>query len=81
MYEHNADKNGSEPFLNEYSCAIVYQVNQGNQKDGTAKLGNLSSICVCNLLEDLPPNKEALDWNTRIKIAVGAAKELRIPAL
>nr|XP_019709636.1 probable serine/threonine-protein kinase PBL21 isoform X2 [Elaeis guineensis] len=27
-------------------------------------------------LFDLPPNKEPLDWNTRIKIAVGAAKGL-----
>ncbi|XP_008812284.2 probable serine/threonine-protein kinase PBL21 [Phoenix dactylifera] len=25
---------------------------------------------------DLPPNKEALDWNTQVKIAVGAAKGL-----
>lgn len=27
-------------------------------------------------LPDLPPNKEPLDWNTRIKIALGAAKGL-----
>ncbi|XP_042431259.1 probable serine/threonine-protein kinase PBL21 [Zingiber officinale] len=27
-------------------------------------------------LFDLPPNKEPLDWNTRVKIAVGAAKGL-----
>jgi len=25
---------------------------------------------------DLPPDKEALDWNTRMKIAAGAAKGL-----
>ncbi|CAI9761690.1 unnamed protein product [Fraxinus pennsylvanica] len=27
-------------------------------------------------LHDLPPDKESLDWNTRMKIAAGAAKEL-----
>eukprot|EP00253_Pinus_taeda_P005982 PITA_05982 len=27
-------------------------------------------------LHDLPPDKEALDWNTRMKIAAGAAKRL-----
>ncbi|KAL5712918.1 non-specific serine/threonine protein kinase [Ranunculus cassubicifolius] len=27
-------------------------------------------------LHDLPPNKESLDWNTRMKIAAGAAKGL-----
>ncbi|KAK9025420.1 hypothetical protein V6N11_038289 [Hibiscus sabdariffa] len=27
-------------------------------------------------LHDLPPDKEPLDWNTRMKIAAGAAKEL-----
>ena len=27
-------------------------------------------------LADLPPDKEALDWNTRMKIAAGAAKGL-----
>ncbi|RZC55526.1 hypothetical protein C5167_014374 [Papaver somniferum] len=27
-------------------------------------------------LHDVPPNKEALDWNTRMKIAAGAAKGL-----
>ncbi|KAK9004636.1 hypothetical protein V6N11_042099 [Hibiscus sabdariffa] len=29
-----------------------------------------------NGLQDLPPDKEPLDWNTRMKIAAGAAKEL-----
>ncbi|KAK1270423.1 Serine/threonine-protein kinase PBS1 [Acorus gramineus] len=27
---------------------------------------------------DLPPEKEPLDWNTRMKIAAGAAKGLRV---
>jgi len=29
-----------------------------------------------DLYADLPPDKEPLDWNTRMKIVVGAAKGL-----
>lgn len=35
-----------------------------------------SCYCILNLSSDLPPDKEPLDWNTRMKIAAGAAKGL-----
>lgn len=34
------------------------------------------SLIVNDLITDLPPDKEPLDWNTRMKIAAGAARGL-----
>lgn len=44
----------------------------------SSRLGPKSDLCVsCGLLNaDLPPDKEPLDWNTRMKIAAGAARGL-----
>lgn len=36
----------------------------------------LSTHASCFFVTDLPPDKEPLDWNTRMKIAAGAAKGL-----
>ncbi|KAI3954214.1 hypothetical protein MKW98_018038 [Papaver atlanticum] len=47
--------------------------------DGDQRLLVYEFMCLGSLedhLHDLPPDKEALDWNTRMKIAAGAAKEL-----
>ncbi|KAJ0969237.1 hypothetical protein J5N97_022114 [Dioscorea zingiberensis] len=43
--------------------------------DQTA-MGIKTYIHAMSLLDDLPPEKEPLDWNTRMKIAAGAAKGL-----
>ncbi|KAI3949233.1 hypothetical protein MKW92_050901 [Papaver armeniacum] len=47
--------------------------------DGDQRLLVYEFMCLGSLedhLHDLPPDKEALDWNTRMKIAAGAAKGL-----
>jgi len=39
-------------------------------------ISSFITILTLNIFPDLPPEKEPLDWNTRMKIAAGAAKGL-----
>ena len=65
-------------FVGKHICTLFpIIIHNVTRFDLVSPLSEIALHCfICFLSSDLPPDKEPLDWNTRMKIAAGAAKGL-----